>query len=89
MLAFRSGQRGNRGVWEEFLYELKAGPAGGRLRRPSSRRQRHAGTEEPASTSRTIRSRLAVALTAALAQRLGELRSGGSCPVALTLVERA
>src|SRR5512132_2635692 len=25
--------------WEEFLYELKAGPAGGRLRRPSSRRQ--------------------------------------------------
>jgi hypothetical protein len=25
---------------EEFLYELKAGPAGGRLRRPSSRRQR-------------------------------------------------
>ena len=22
--------------WEEFLYELKAGPAGGRLRRPSS-----------------------------------------------------
>jgi hypothetical protein len=28
---------------EEFLYELKAGPAGGRLRRPSSRRQRHDG----------------------------------------------
>jgi hypothetical protein len=28
---------------EEFLYELKAGPAGGRLRRPSSRRQRHGG----------------------------------------------
>src|SRR5215216_5616787 len=24
---------------ENFLYELKAGPAGGRLRRPSSRRQ--------------------------------------------------
>jgi hypothetical protein len=22
--------------WENFLYELKAGPAGGRLRRPSS-----------------------------------------------------
>jgi len=22
--------------WEKFLYELKAGPAGGRLRRPSS-----------------------------------------------------
>jgi hypothetical protein len=30
-------------VWEKFLYELKAGPAGGRLRRPSSRRQRHDG----------------------------------------------
>jgi hypothetical protein len=28
---------------EEFLYELKAGPAGGRLRRPSSRRQRRDG----------------------------------------------
>jgi hypothetical protein len=28
---------------EEFLYTLKAGPAGGRLRRPSSRRQRHDG----------------------------------------------
>jgi hypothetical protein len=28
---------------EEFLYILKAGPAGGRLRRPSSRRQRHGG----------------------------------------------
>ena len=26
---------------EEFPYELKAGPAGGRLRRPPSRRQRH------------------------------------------------
>jgi hypothetical protein len=26
-----------------FLYDLKAGPAGGRLRRPSSRRQRHHG----------------------------------------------
>jgi hypothetical protein len=29
---------------------VKAGPAGGRLRRPSSRRQRHDGTAEPAST---------------------------------------
>jgi hypothetical protein len=28
---------------EDFLYTLKAGPAGGRLRRPSSRRQRHDG----------------------------------------------
>jgi hypothetical protein len=30
MLAFRSVQQGNHGVCEEFLYELKAGPAGGR-----------------------------------------------------------
>jgi hypothetical protein len=29
--------------WEKFLYTLKAGPAGGRLRRPSSRRRRHDG----------------------------------------------
>jgi hypothetical protein len=36
MLAFRSVQQGNHCVREEFLYELKAGPAGGRLRRPSS-----------------------------------------------------
>jgi hypothetical protein len=28
---------------EDFLYTIKAGPAGGRLRRPSSRRQRHDG----------------------------------------------
>jgi Mycolic acid cyclopropane synthetase len=27
----------------KFLYDFKAGPAGGRLRRPSSRRQRRAG----------------------------------------------
>jgi hypothetical protein len=43
MLAFRSVQQGNHCAREEFLYELKAGPAGGRLRRPSSRRQRHGG----------------------------------------------
>jgi hypothetical protein len=36
MLAFRSVQQGNHRVGEDFLYELKAGPAGGRLRRPSS-----------------------------------------------------
>jgi hypothetical protein len=41
MLAFRSVQQGNHCVREEFLYELKAGPAGGRRRRPPSRRQRH------------------------------------------------
>jgi hypothetical protein len=39
MLAFRSVQQGNHRVGEDFLYELKAGPAGGRLRRPSSARQ--------------------------------------------------
>ena len=43
MLASHSVQQGNHCVREEFLYELKAGPAGGRLRRPSSRRQRRAG----------------------------------------------
>ena len=36
MLAFRSVQQSNHCVREEFLYELKAGPAGGRLRRPPS-----------------------------------------------------
>jgi hypothetical protein len=35
MLAFRS-QQSNHCAREEFLYELNAGPAGGRLRRPSS-----------------------------------------------------
>jgi hypothetical protein len=35
----------------DFLYTLKAGPAGGRLRRPSSRRQRHHGHRVPASPS--------------------------------------
>jgi hypothetical protein len=33
---------------EELLFYVKAGPAGGRLRRPSSRRQRHNGHREPA-----------------------------------------
>jgi hypothetical protein len=41
MLAFRSVQQGNHCVREEFLYELKAGPAGGRLRRPSSAGNAH------------------------------------------------
>jgi hypothetical protein len=41
MLAFRSVQQGNHRVGEEFLYELKAGPAGGRLRRPSSAGRGH------------------------------------------------
>src|SRR5918992_4708115 len=36
MLAFGSVQQSNHCAREEFLYELKAGPAGGRLRRPSS-----------------------------------------------------
>jgi hypothetical protein len=33
----------------DFLYTLKAGPAGGRLRRPSSRRQRHHGNQRATS----------------------------------------
>jgi hypothetical protein len=41
MLAFRSVQQGNHRVGEDFLYELKAGPAGGRLRRPSSAGSTH------------------------------------------------
>jgi hypothetical protein len=36
MLASRTIQQSNHRAREEFLYELKAGPAGGRLRRPSS-----------------------------------------------------
>jgi hypothetical protein len=37
MPASRSrGFRAIEGCWETFLYILKAGPAGGRLRRPSS-----------------------------------------------------
>jgi hypothetical protein len=36
MLAFRSVQQSNHCAREDFLYELKAGPAGGRLRRPPS-----------------------------------------------------
>jgi hypothetical protein len=43
MLAIRSVQQSNHCARDEFLYELKAGPAGGRLRRPSSRRQRYDG----------------------------------------------
>src|SRR5215216_4362355 len=41
---------------EEFLYELKAGPAGGRLRRPSSRRQRHDGHPGVGLTEHSSRS---------------------------------
>jgi hypothetical protein len=51
MLTFRSGQQSNHCAREEFLYELKAGPAGGRLRRPSSRRQRHDGYREAGLTA--------------------------------------
>jgi hypothetical protein len=36
MLAFRSVKFVLLRCWETFLYTLKAGPAGGRLRRPSS-----------------------------------------------------
>jgi hypothetical protein len=47
MLAFRTVQQSNHCAREDFLYELKAGPADGRLRRPSSRRQRHGGHQKP------------------------------------------
>ena len=47
MLAFRTVQQSNHCVREEFLYELKAGPAG-RLRRPSSAGSQ-AGTAQPFS----------------------------------------
>jgi hypothetical protein len=43
MPACRLASKATIAFGEEFLYELKAGPAGGRLRRPSSRRQRHNG----------------------------------------------
>ena len=51
MLAFRSVQQGNHGVCEEFLYHFKAGPAGGRLRRPSSAGSDTTATGESASPS--------------------------------------
>jgi hypothetical protein len=38
---------------ETFLYTLKAGPAGGRLRRPSSRRRRRHGHREIGLTYRS------------------------------------
>jgi hypothetical protein len=40
--------------WEEFLYELKAGSAGGRLRRPSSAGSDTTATGQPASPSRQV-----------------------------------
>ncbi|MDP9145072.1 MAG: hypothetical protein M3N43_10330 [Actinomycetota bacterium] len=55
MLAFRSVQQGNHCVREEFLYELKAGPAGGRLRRPSSAGSDTTVTVGPASPSTPTR----------------------------------
>jgi hypothetical protein len=45
--------------WETFLYILKAGPAGGRLRRPSSRRQRHDGHRGTGLTLHAMRTRAA------------------------------
>jgi hypothetical protein len=43
MLAFRAVGSVLLRALGDFLYTLKAGPAGGRLRRPSSRRQRRDG----------------------------------------------
>jgi hypothetical protein len=59
MPAFRSVVSAPDHRSEEFLYELKAGPAGGRLRRPSSRRQRHVSPR----SSLTLRSSCTVAAT--------------------------
>jgi hypothetical protein len=39
---------------EKFLYELKAGPAGGRRRRPSSRRQHYDGDQGAGLTCTTV-----------------------------------
>jgi hypothetical protein len=49
MLAFRSVQQSNHCAREEFLYELKTGPADGRLRRPSSAGKATTGPGEPTS----------------------------------------
>jgi hypothetical protein len=58
MLAFRSVQQSNYCAREEFLYILKAGPAGGRLRRPSSagtrRRTRHRHTSSRSACSSRV-----------------------------------
>jgi hypothetical protein len=51
MPASRSVQQGNHCAREDFLYELKAGPAGGRLRRPSSAGSDTTATGERASPS--------------------------------------
>ena len=48
MLAFRTVQQSNHCAREEFLYELKAGPAGGRLRRPSSAGSTTTAADAPA-----------------------------------------
>jgi hypothetical protein len=50
MLAFRSVLSVPLRELGDFLYTLKAGPAGGRLRRPSSRRQPHDGHRETGLT---------------------------------------
>jgi hypothetical protein len=53
MLAFRAVQQSNHFAREEFLYELKAGPAGGRLRRPSSAGRPATGTGNRAPSHAT------------------------------------
>jgi hypothetical protein len=76
MLASRSVQQGNHCVREEFLYELKAGPADGRRRRPSSRRQRRDGSR---STGLALRS--------ALNQSLSRDRTHRSCTLLQSLFQ--
>jgi hypothetical protein len=71
------------GRWETFLYTLKAGPAGGRLRRPSSAGSDTTATGEPASPSHRASpftsGRTRVELEQAVAPTYG------SCPVIASL----
>ena len=54
MPAFRPVQQSSHCAREEFLYELKAGPAGGRLRRPSSAGSRHQRSDLPARAAHQL-----------------------------------
>jgi hypothetical protein len=56
MPASRPTSKATITIGEEFLYTLKAGPAGGRLRRPSSAGSHSAGVPyRPQAPSRTRR----------------------------------
>jgi hypothetical protein len=69
--------------WEEILYELKAGPAGGRLRRPSSAGRPGPGRWVPtcvASRPWTPRTSFAVAMMRCPTSTAGIPRSRSSTP---------